>query len=163
MMPCCAALCPAGHSYLFQLPRERGRLAQPSALADIATFTLDAGAVVLLSEAERDYVTRAGTTTPFWWGSSITPKQANYDGNLTRGSFGWARSLATALSPIRGATTCTATSGSGPRTAGMRAIPAIPVMGARARQEIAPSESPAAGPGSALLKSSALPPASASQ
>src|SRR5262245_15022817 len=35
----------------------------------------------LLSEAEREYVTRAGTTTPFWWGTSITPKQANYDGS----------------------------------------------------------------------------------
>src|SRR5208283_3003244 len=35
----------------------------------------------LLSEAEREYVTRAGTTTPFWWGSSITPKQADYDGS----------------------------------------------------------------------------------
>jgi formylglycine-generating enzyme required for sulfatase activity len=34
----------------------------------------------LLSEAEREYVARAGTTTPFWWGSSITTKQANYDG-----------------------------------------------------------------------------------
>jgi formylglycine-generating enzyme required for sulfatase activity len=33
----------------------------------------------LLSESEREYVTRAGSTTPFWWGSSITPKQANYD------------------------------------------------------------------------------------
>jgi clan AA aspartic protease (TIGR02281 family) len=33
----------------------------------------------LLSEAEREYVTRAGTTTPFWWGSSITSKQANYN------------------------------------------------------------------------------------
>jgi formylglycine-generating enzyme required for sulfatase activity len=39
----------------------------------------------LLSEAEREYVTRAGTTTPFWWGSSITPKQANYNGNHTFG------------------------------------------------------------------------------
>jgi formylglycine-generating enzyme required for sulfatase activity len=37
----------------------------------------------LLSEAEREYVTRAGTTTPYWWGSSITPEQANYNGNET--------------------------------------------------------------------------------
>ena len=36
----------------------------------------------LLSEAEREYVSRGGTTTPFWWGSSITPKQANYDGSV---------------------------------------------------------------------------------
>jgi formylglycine-generating enzyme required for sulfatase activity len=35
----------------------------------------------LPSEAEREYVTRADTTTPFWWGSSITPEQANYDGS----------------------------------------------------------------------------------
>jgi formylglycine-generating enzyme required for sulfatase activity len=39
----------------------------------------------LPSEAEREYVTRAGTRTPFWWGSSITPKQANYDRNYTYG------------------------------------------------------------------------------
>jgi formylglycine-generating enzyme required for sulfatase activity len=42
----------------------------------------------LLSEAEREYLTRAGTTTPFWWGSSITQKQANYNGNLTSGPKG---------------------------------------------------------------------------
>jgi formylglycine-generating enzyme required for sulfatase activity len=40
----------------------------------------------LLSEAEREYVTRAGTTTPFWFGSSISTSQANYDGNDTYGS-----------------------------------------------------------------------------
>lgn len=34
----------------------------------------------LLTEAEREYVARAGTATPFWWGSSITPANANYDG-----------------------------------------------------------------------------------
>jgi formylglycine-generating enzyme required for sulfatase activity len=39
----------------------------------------------LLSEAEREYVTRAGTTTPFWWGASISTKQANYDGTVTYG------------------------------------------------------------------------------
>ena len=33
----------------------------------------------LLSEAEREYVARAGTTTAFWWGSSIEPDQANYN------------------------------------------------------------------------------------
>jgi formylglycine-generating enzyme required for sulfatase activity len=36
----------------------------------------------LLSEAEREYVARAGTSTPFWWGSSISSRQANYDGTI---------------------------------------------------------------------------------
>jgi formylglycine-generating enzyme required for sulfatase activity len=39
----------------------------------------------LLSEAEREYVARAGTVTPFWWGSSISADQANYDGSHTYG------------------------------------------------------------------------------
>lgn len=43
----------------------------------------------LVSETEREYITRAGTTTPFWWGSSITPNQANYDSSAKgRGSKG---------------------------------------------------------------------------
>jgi formylglycine-generating enzyme required for sulfatase activity len=37
----------------------------------------------LLSEAEREYVTRAGTTTPFWTGTTITEKQANFRSSRT--------------------------------------------------------------------------------
>lgn len=36
----------------------------------------------LPSETEREYATRAGTTTPFWWGSSIASDMANYDGTV---------------------------------------------------------------------------------
>jgi formylglycine-generating enzyme required for sulfatase activity len=37
----------------------------------------------LLSESEREYVTRAGTITPFWWGKSASANEANYDATQT--------------------------------------------------------------------------------
>ena len=36
----------------------------------------------LLTETEREYVTRAGSITPFWWGTTISTDQANYDGSI---------------------------------------------------------------------------------
>jgi formylglycine-generating enzyme required for sulfatase activity len=39
----------------------------------------------LLSEAEREYAARAGSTTPFWWGAEASTDRANYNGDRAYG------------------------------------------------------------------------------
>jgi formylglycine-generating enzyme required for sulfatase activity len=80
----------------YRPPDEWGHGRQPviwvswdNAKAYVAWLSRKTGkAYRLLSEAEREYLTRAGTTTPFWWGSSISTRQANYNGHYTYGGGG---------------------------------------------------------------------------
>jgi formylglycine-generating enzyme required for sulfatase activity len=52
-----------------------------SAKAYVAWLSKTTGKYYRLpSETEREYATRADTTTPFWWGSTISTQMANYNG-----------------------------------------------------------------------------------
>ena len=94
----------AAKSYLAWLSRKVGR-----------TYRLP-------SESEREYFTRAGTTTPFWFGNTISSQNANYvastpmpaarAASTARARRWWIPTPRTRSDCIR----CTATSGNGPRT-----------------------------------------------
>jgi formylglycine-generating enzyme required for sulfatase activity len=75
-------------------PRDRGGRGQrpvvnvswEDAVAYTAWLSEKTGrAYRLPSDAEREFVTRAGTSTPFWWGDTISSAQANYNGTFTYG------------------------------------------------------------------------------
>jgi Sulfatase-modifying factor enzyme 1 len=91
----------------------------------------------LLTEAESEYVTRAGTKTPFWWSSAISTEQENYKCNYTFGGGSKGRCRWTASMPILGVyIRSTAKSGSGSRMAGAMIIMERQRMVQRGRQEL---------------------------
>src|SRR3984893_4406998 len=126
----------AAKSYLAWLSRKVGR-----------TYRLP-------SESEREFFTRAGTTTPFWFGNTISPPNANYAAATPMPA---ARAASTARArwwwiPTRrtrsDCTRCTAMSGNGPKTATTSATPRTRRPTARrGSRATAPSTWCAAAPG----------------
>jgi formylglycine-generating enzyme required for sulfatase activity len=71
------------------------------AIAYVTWLNIETGKTYRLpTEAEREYFTRAGTTTPYWWGTAITPDQANYRGDLVYRGGGTAGVYRQATVPV---------------------------------------------------------------
>jgi formylglycine-generating enzyme required for sulfatase activity len=117
----------------------------------------------LLSEAEREYVTRAGSTGPFWWSNAISTDQANYNGTISYagGAKGEWRKATVAVEHFSANpwdyTTCMATSGNGRRIAGTKKMPATPAMARQGSRETAVFASCAAPPSTMRLTAFARP------
>ena len=120
----------------------------------------------LLSEAECEYVTRAGTTTPFWWGASISTQQANYNGNYTYGTEAKGVSRRQTVpsihsNPIRGGSTkFLAMCGNGRKTVGTTTTLERPWMARLGHPAGVVTVSFAALPGTSIRGFSARPSAS---
>lgn len=110
----------------------------------------------LLSESEREYVARAGTATPFWFGRTVSPQQANYNSTFpyANGPRGEPRRKTVSVDTFppngSGSIRCTAMSGNGSRTAIGRATRMSRRMDQHTQARNAASVSCAAAPGTAL-------------
>jgi formylglycine-generating enzyme required for sulfatase activity len=76
----CGGYLPARHGWS-RSDRPVINVSRDDAKAYLAWLSARTGKTYRLpSEAEREYATRAGSATAFWWGDRITPRLANYNG-----------------------------------------------------------------------------------